>query len=469
MKSIKFSKILIAFIIMLSYGYVASASDDVFIVNENKLSKNNDFTVILNEKINNYSVDENSIYLSTKNFFYGINKTSGNIDYKVSIVSIQKIEITENYIYVTTYFNVYQIDKISGNIVSKYSVINNDIFTWLNISTSGNTTINNYYYDCGNCTNGTNGIDAPTSYIYSEKNFLERYYNLSVSLSGLSFDFGDYINPNINMFESNTTIFNLKTDLDMNTHPIYNLSELYSYTGECNIKFNGYIYSECGLGSVYSSSSINEGSITYLTEDSSTSKYNSLYLYPDSSHFSVEDFINNKYNHMYMFDDRYEFLISNAIDSTQIDIDIDGIDMNGDNIENIHKSIYQDPTYTYNNFTINSNGNGHNPVISANSCCGIHPILYYQFEGIYMAYMNKDYAMSYYTDKLMKYGESASNHVTIQRNSTNKSLIVQGHGDTTKVEFKNVTVRVNSLAGNDNALACLDSNGVLYRGNLTNC
>ena len=134
MKIINLFKICIILMIMSFSINIVRASDDIFIVNQNKLSKNNDFTIILNEPINNYSVDENNIYLSTKNFFYGINKNSGIILFKNNIISISKIQISDNYIYVTNNFNVYQVNKIDGSITSKYSKINNDIFTYLNLS-----------------------------------------------------------------------------------------------------------------------------------------------------------------------------------------------------------------------------------------------------------------------------------------------------------------------------------------------
>jgi hypothetical protein len=122
-----------------------------------------------------------------------------------------------------------------------------------------------------------------------------------------------------------------------------------------------------------------------------------------------------------------------------------GIDMNNNDITNITHAVFRDTTYPYSNLTIDAHGTGHNPVISLNSCCGIHPILYYQFEGIYTAFMSKDYAMSYYTDKPMKFGESGVNYVSMYRNATNKSLIISGNGDTTTVEFKNVTVNMNGF------------------------
>jgi hypothetical protein len=146
--------VLIFFVLILEVSSI-SGDDSVYIINGNKISQDAIYTVVLNEKINLYGIDNNSLYISTNNYFYGINKTRGEISYKIQISGIKNLTVADNFVYTSTSNVVHKINKITGEVNSEYRKENNDIFTLLmggNVGTTGTNGIDG--------TNGTNGIDG---------------------------------------------------------------------------------------------------------------------------------------------------------------------------------------------------------------------------------------------------------------------------------------------------------------------
>jgi hypothetical protein len=135
------NKKIIIILYILFFIPIVIGEDNVYIINENSISINNQHSIILQENGKDLKIDENNIYVSTINYLYNINKHNGIINYKVNINNIMSFELSDNYIYIRTLNNIYKVNKLSGSIDDNNLKLSDNIYTYLNL------------------TNGTNGIN----------------------------------------------------------------------------------------------------------------------------------------------------------------------------------------------------------------------------------------------------------------------------------------------------------------------
>jgi hypothetical protein len=326
--------LVLSILIFAIQSEIVLASDDIYVIDENKLSKNTDFTVILNEKINLHAIDTSNIYLTTPNYIYIINSSTGNISYKIRIFGIDKITLSDNFVYVASIDNVYQIQKNIGIIVNKYNRNNNDIFTMLNISTLGTGTngidgINGINgtngLDGSNGIDGTNGIDGINGTNTQDHNNLtniqggnefEGFFHLTQNASinaenipncdsgtqVISFDSG------IGWFCTDIPI-TISNNLDMKQYDIVNVSKVWNNNTNTNrLDLN---------------SNVDDG-ILLISEGGG--RLGEIGIYTDKLDFNTGNGVNNQM----LFTESGLKIVGNAINSSG------GLDMNGNSITNVN-------------------------------------------------------------------------------------------------------------------------------------
>jgi hypothetical protein len=155
-------KINLILMVLFLIPSVCVAEDNFYSVSYNTVISDNYKIILDNNVKSDLFIDNNNLYFYTSNNFYIVNKTSGNINYKLSISDIKNQAQSDNYSYLQTDYNIYKINKSSGNIEEKRIYINllKDIYSLFGVSGISGTTIINNYYICGNCTNGTNGLNG---------------------------------------------------------------------------------------------------------------------------------------------------------------------------------------------------------------------------------------------------------------------------------------------------------------------
>ena len=104
--------------------------NEIYSYNNNTLYKFDNENIsklfIQSKIISDLLIDENNIYFNSKDFFYNINKSQMQINYKINIENINKIKQTENYIYAISNLYLYKINKNNGEIEYKY-ILNNPL------------------------------------------------------------------------------------------------------------------------------------------------------------------------------------------------------------------------------------------------------------------------------------------------------------------------------------------------------
>ncbi len=123
----------IILVLLFLYFFIlptVNARNDIYIVNDNEILKNDEYKIILTDPIILYEVDWDKIYLTTNENLYIINNFNGNLIYKVHIPEITNISLSDDYIFASNKENVYKINKLTGAIDTKYASENNIIFTY---------------------------------------------------------------------------------------------------------------------------------------------------------------------------------------------------------------------------------------------------------------------------------------------------------------------------------------------------
>lgn len=114
-------------IIFLSQLGNALTDDSIYIISGNSLIKNNDYKIIFETNLeSDLLIDDINIYSYSNKDFYIINKTNGNIKYKIHVNNISQQKQTDKYVYLKTINYVYKINKSTGTIEDKF-ILNQDI------------------------------------------------------------------------------------------------------------------------------------------------------------------------------------------------------------------------------------------------------------------------------------------------------------------------------------------------------
>lgn len=146
------------FLILITLPSFVKADDSIYIKSNNIVQKNNDFKLILTNNItSDLMIDSNNIYFYTNSNFYIVNKSDGNINYKIFISGIKEQKQTNNFTYLKTDYQIYKINKSSGIIEQKqvFNSIIEKLNSFFGVSTLNSEiqTINYNYYNDTNFTN----------------------------------------------------------------------------------------------------------------------------------------------------------------------------------------------------------------------------------------------------------------------------------------------------------------------------
>jgi len=131
------------YILLIAFLFVPTAfsADSVYITNQNILTNGTNYKVIFNENITLKEIDSLNIYISTENYFYILEKSSGTIMYKYPIEKIYEIKLSNNFVHVNNGKYAYSISKIYGTILNKQESRYGSIFSYSDAS--GTWDVNN--------------------------------------------------------------------------------------------------------------------------------------------------------------------------------------------------------------------------------------------------------------------------------------------------------------------------------------
>jgi hypothetical protein len=220
-------KINLILMVLFLIPSVCVAEDNFYSVSYNTVISDNYKIILDNNVKSDLFIDNNNLYFYTSNNFYIVNKTSGNINYKLSISDIKNQAQSDNYSYLQTDYNIYKINKSSGNIEEKRIYINllKDIYSLFGVSgienniqlSSNNINFNNdinlsgnNISNCGNCVSIDNGsyVGDGTTNRFIPYNFNKSKNNIDIVGNSNSPMIGKIIN-NLGYIYSNTIYSNI--------------------------------------------------------------------------------------------------------------------------------------------------------------------------------------------------------------------------------------------------------------------
>lgn len=264
MKSDRLKIILIIFsLILFLLSILVKADDSVYIKSDKIIEKMNDteiiFRIINSDSImSDIIIDENNLYYMSYKNLYSVNKTNGNINFKVSITNAKYFSQSQNNIYVSTYFYLYKVNKSSGIIETKlHGSLIDSIYSYFQVSGtgSGNTYVNNYYSNTSLenvefITNKSSDINLGSSNdLYPTQNATKSYIDSKVNKSG---------DTMTGKLLSNTSSTGL-TGVDLN----------YSFEAKYDNVQRTYLYRASGIQEWFvNNSAVDAGWITYSTPGS---------------------------------------------------------------------------------------------------------------------------------------------------------------------------------------------------------
>lgn len=158
----KISYIIIVFILITGF---AAADDNIYIKSEKDIKINNDIKIINSDPIiSDILIDNTSIYYYSNKNLYGVNKSNGEIDYKVQVSGITDFKQSDSYIYLNTNYSIYKINKSDGSIILKQYLYNvGNIYTFYGAGGSGMGEKGDKGDKGDPGINGTNGINQSDS------------------------------------------------------------------------------------------------------------------------------------------------------------------------------------------------------------------------------------------------------------------------------------------------------------------
>jgi hypothetical protein len=269
-------KINLILMVLFLIPSVCVAEDNFYSVSYNTVISDNYKIILDNNVKSDLFIDNNNLYFYTSNNFYIVNKTSGNINYKLSISDIKNQAQSDNYSYLQTDYNIYKINKSSGNIEEKRIYINllKDIYSLFGVSG-----IENNIQSDNTGTGNASYISLDENNIQLSSNNIN--FNNDINLSGnnisncgncVSIDNGSYVGDgttnrfipyNFNKSKNNIDIVG-NSNSPMIGKIINNLGYIYSNTIYSNI--NRVIVTPPTTSGFYVTGIYNIGSFDNITE-----------------------------------------------------------------------------------------------------------------------------------------------------------------------------------------------------------